>query len=161
MSEMFRWMVKFMSGFQFFDPKYFEERTIIYDDFKTKIKSDETSILNHFRNIIATELPRRVVIDSINPVESYVGNYREFLFNLVDLLKRWDVTVVITLEKKGNAFDDEMYMADGIVELIMKDEGQYMRRYTKIRKMRGTNHSLSVHPLSITSSGISVLKANY
>ncbi len=161
LSEKFKWMVKFMSKFEFFDPRYFENGMIVYDDFQTKIKSDETVMLSHIRDLLGREMPRRLVIDSITPISGYVENYREFLFNLVDLLKRWDISVLITAEKRAMPFEEEMYMADGILELLIKDEGDYMRRYIKIKKMRGTEHSMSVHPLTINSQGISVLKANY
>jgi circadian clock protein KaiC len=161
LSEKFRWMVKFMSEFKFFNPEYFENGMITYDDFQTKITSDETVMLSHMRDLLGREMPRRLVIDSITPLAGYVDNYREFLFNLVDLLKRWDISVIITAEKKASPYEEEMYMADGILELIIKDEGEYMRRYIKIRKMRGTAHSMSVHPLSIDYDGITVLKANY
>ncbi|NPA75061.1 MAG: KaiA-binding protein [Euryarchaeota archaeon] len=161
LSEKFRWMVKFMSGFEFFNPEYFEKGVLVYDDMQSKIGGDETAMLGYVRELIAREMPRRLVIDSITPLAGYVGNYREFLFNLVDMLKKWDISVIFTAEMKNSVHEEEMYMADGIVELLLRDEGDYMRRYIKIRKMRGTNHSLSVHPLAIDSRGISVLKANY
>jgi len=159
LSERFEWMLRFMSDFEFFDPKHFEEGRIVYEDLAGELNDDEIGILKRIRDVISTTMPRRIVIDPINPLREYIQNYREFLFDLVDMMKQWGATVILTSEM-SRSYTDEMYMADGIIELTMKPDGEVTRRYIRILKMRGTNHSMNVHPLSIDEDGIAVLKAN-
>ncbi len=160
LSEKFGWMVRFMSDFEFFKRSYFEEELIKYEDISELIKTESSSIIRRLGEVVAKTMPKRIVIDPINPLREYMPNYREFLFDLVEMLKKWGATVLITAETDYK-IDDEKYMADGIIELIMKAEGEVIRRYVRVVKMRGTNHTLAIHPLSITDAGISVLRANF
>ncbi len=160
LSEKFEWMVRFMSDFEFFKREYFEDNMLIYEDISDKIKTESSTLIRSMMDIITKTMPKRIVIDPVNPLREYMPNYREFLFDLVDMLKKWGATVIMTSEQDYKT-EDERYMADGIIELMMKTEGDVIRRYIRIIKMRGTNHSLSVHPMSITGAGISVLKANF
>ncbi len=161
LSEKFNWMVRFMSRFEFFKQEYFENGSINYVDIGEYIRDEDSTMISKIKEEITVIMPKRIVIDPINPIQEYIPAYREFLFDLVDLLKKWDATVVLTSEKKDRKFDEEMYMADGIIELIMQSEGEVIRRYIRVIKMRGTNHSLSMHPLSIDEHGMSVLRANF
>ncbi len=160
LSEKFNWMLPFMSKFRFFEREHFENGMITYMDVGSEVKDEDAELLSKMKEMIVKVMPSRIVIDPINPLKAYMSNYREFLFDLVDMLKNWGGTAIITSEI-GNGYEDEMYMADGIVELIMKHEGDVIRRYVRVLKMRGTNHSLSLHPLSIDERGMAVLKANY
>ncbi len=160
LSEKFEWMARFMSGFDFFQRKYFERGMVVYEDLARDLSDDELGVLQKIKGLVGMHMPKRIVIDPINPLREYMENYREFLFNLVDVMKQWDAVVIMTSEM-GRDFWDEMYMADGIIELVLKGEGEVTRRYIKVLKMRGTNHSMTVHPMSVDQSGISVLKANF
>ncbi len=160
LSEKFEWMARFMSDFEFFKREYFEDNMLIYEDISDKIKTESSTLIRSLMDTITETMPKRIVIDPVNPLREYMPNYREFLFDLVDMLKKWGATVIMTSEQDFKT-EEERYMADGIIELMMKTEGDVIRRYIRIIKMRGTNHSLSVHPMSITESGISVLKANF
>lgn len=161
LSEKFNWMIRFMSRFEFFNREFFENGSIGYVDIGEDIRDEDSTIISKIKEEIAISMPKRIVIDPINPIQEYIPSYREFLFDLVDLLKKWDSTVIMTAEKKERSYDEEMYMADGIIEMIMQSEGEVIRRYIRVIKMRGTNHSLSMHPLSIDESGMSVLRANF
>ncbi len=164
LSERAEWMFRFMSAFEFFDPKYFENGTVSYVDIGDELADmDETKILRILRKKIAEETPQRIVIDPINVVNTYVKNYRQFLFDLVTMLKYWNAVTVITGEVKGNEEypEDVAYASDGIIRLIMRNEGDIIKRYVRVLKMRGTMHSMSSHPLEITQQGIAVLKARF
>ena len=164
LSERTEWMLRFMSTYNFFEPKYFEDGTLIYEDIGRDLADmDDMKIIIKIDEIIAEHTPQRIVIDPINVVNNYVNNYRQFLFELVTLLKNWSAVTLLTGEvKEGEKYpEDVAYTADGIISLIMKSEGDVIKRYVQILKMRGTRHSMSNHPLEITEDGIEVLKARF
>jgi len=164
LSESWDWMLRFMSTFQFFDARYVEDGTIIYIDLGSELAElDEMKILNKIRDVIAYHTPQRMVIDPINVVNNYVKNYRQFMFELVTMLKEWSTVTLLTGEVgEGEKYPvDVGYTADGIISLIMRSEGDIIKRYVQILKMRGTAHSLSNHPLEITGEGIEVLRARF
>ncbi len=164
LSESWEWMLRFMSTFEFFESSYMEDGTVQYLDLGRELaEMDEMKILRKIKETIAYTTPQRIVIDPINVVNNYVSNYRHFLFELVTMLKEWSTVTLITGEvKEGERYPvDVGYTADGIMTLIMRSEGDVMKRYIQILKLRGTAHSLSLHPLEITSEGIEVLRARF
>ena len=164
LSERTEWMLRFMSTYAFFDPKYLENETIIYEDIGRELTDlDDMKIIIKINELIAEHTPQRIVIDPINVVNNYVNNYRQFLFELVTLLKNWSAVTLLTGEvKEGQKYPEDIaYTADGIISLIMRSEGDIIKRYVQILKMRGTRHSMSNHPLEITDEGVEVLKARF
>jgi len=164
LSESWEWMLRFMSTFEFFDSRYIEDGTIEYLDLgKDLAEMEEAKILRKIKEAVARTMPQRIVIDPINVVNSYVKNYRQFLFDLVTMLKELSTVTLITGEvnEREKYPVDVGYTADGIITLIMKSEENIIKRYVQILKMRGTAHSLSLHPLEITSEGIEVLRARF
>ncbi|OYT60669.1 KaiA-binding protein [Euryarchaeota archaeon ex4484_178] len=164
LSERTEWMLRFMSTYAFFDPKYLEDETIIYEDIGRELTDlDDMKIIIKINELIAEHTPQRIVIDPINVVNNYVNNYRQFLFELVTLLKNWSAVTLLTGEvKEGQKYPEDIaYTADGIISLIMRSEGDIIKRYVQILKMRGTRHSMSNHPLEITDEGVEVLKARF
>ncbi len=164
LSESSEWMLRFMSSFKFFDPVYIEDGTFVYEDIGEDLaRLDEIKLLSKIQEMIATHAPQRVVIDPINVVNNYIENYRQFLFDLVTMLKNWSAVTLLTGEvKEGEKYPPDVgYTADGIVTLIIRSEGDVVKRYVQVLKMRGTNHSLSNHPLEITENGIEVLRARF
>ena len=164
MSEKFNWMLHFMSNFSFFNGEYFEKELIIYENLGREVgEFEETKILRKINELIARHTPKRIVIDPINPLTKYTPDSRSFLFELVTSLKDWDCVAILTGEVDGEDKNYSVveYMADGIINLIMRNEEDVAKRYIQIKKMRGTEHSLSLHPLQITSEGIEVLKARF
>ena len=164
LSESWDWALRFMSTFRFFAPSFVENGSIIYVDLGKELEEmNELKILQKIRVLVASHTPQRIVIDPINVVNHYVKNYRQFLFELVTMLKEWNTVTLITGEvKEGEKYPADVgYTADGIITLIMKVEGDIIKRYVQILKMRGTSHSLSNHPLEITEEGIEVLRARF
>ncbi len=164
LSERTEWMLRFMSTYEFFDPKYIEDGTIVYEDIGKELGTMDTmKLIIKINEIIAETVPQRIVIDPINVVNNFVEDYRQFLFELVTLLKNWSGVALLTGEVKGNEAypEDPGYTADGIINLLMRTEDNVIKRYIQILKMRGTHHSMSVHPLEITAKGVEVLKARF
>ncbi len=102
----------------------------------------------------------RLVIDSTTALASLIGEpaaVRSLLFKFTDGLKELDCTTILTAETKNlktefSAFGVEEFVADAVIALYFTPPN----RSIFIRKMRGTNHSKTVHPFEITGEGIVV-----
>jgi len=105
---------------------------------------------------------KRLVVDSTTAFATIIENpaeIRSTLFKFTDGLKELDCTTILTSETKSektafSAYGVEEFMADGLIMLYFMPPN----RSIFVRKMRGTNHSKTVHPFEITQNGI-VVKA--
>ncbi|HVO77816.1 MAG TPA: ATPase domain-containing protein, partial [Methanomassiliicoccales archaeon] len=63
----------------------------------------------------------------------------------------------------GEMYPPEVsYAVDGIVLLMLSEEGGARRKYLEVLKMRGTNHITGKQSIDITrAEGIMVLKARF
>lgn len=86
---------------------------------------------------------------------------RKTLLNLGKMLKRTNVTAVITnelsLDKLNSLFGLEEFVADGVILLYhTKLENRFIRSIG-VLKMRGTKISEKLHPIEIGANGLRVL----
>jgi len=103
---------------------------------------------------------KRMVVDSTTAFASLIGErgeLRSLLFKFTDSLKDLCCTTILTAETKNlktefSAFGVEEFISDAVIALYFTPPN----RSIFIRKMRGTNHSKTVHPFEITESGIVV-----
>lgn len=103
---------------------------------------------------------KRLVVDSTTAFANIIGNeseIRSLLFRFSDGLKELDCTTLMTAETKSqktefSAFRVEEFVSDAVIALYFTPPN----RSIFIRKMRGTNHSKTVHPFEITEKGITV-----
>jgi len=107
---------------------------------------------------------KRVVVDSISGLEvQYEGSssLRAAIFRLSALLREIQCTSIITCEMIGpqnyTRFGVEEYIAQGLIQLDLREEAAELRRYILVRKMRGTSHSLKRYPFEIGENGLIVL----
>ncbi|MFH0906458.1 MAG: ATPase domain-containing protein, partial [archaeon] len=95
----------------------------------------------------------RLTIDSTTAFGGWIpdqGKLRNLLFRFSDYLKDLNCTTMLTAETAGGARDFSAYgveefVVDGIFAMYLIPP----HRSIFIRKLRGTNHSKSVHPCSI------------
>jgi KaiC/GvpD/RAD55 family RecA-like ATPase len=125
-------------------------------------------ILGVARNIGA----KRLVIDSVPAMASQLegeSQIRRAVLKLAYIVARSGLTTIITSEipeqslGSGGAmqfskYEVEEYVADGVIILNFLGVGTGATRTLYIRKMRGTKHSLEIHPLEISEKGITVKK---
>jgi len=165
LSEPTQWMLRFASQFGFMDQGYFGEDIIYADLGSLLMNPDSDKLLNAIEDKIAEEMPQRIVIDPITVVGGMLkDNYRSFLFDLLNRLKNWNATTVVTGEVNPmELYPSEIsYSVDGIILLIMSEEAGIRRKYLEVLKMRGTNHITGRHSIDITQAdGIVVLKARF
>ncbi len=103
---------------------------------------------------------RRLVIDSTTAIGVWLpdpASIRYTIYKLVSELKKLDCTSLLVAETKGgktdfSAFGVEEFVADGVIALYFVPP----HRALFVRKMRGTKHSVKVHPFNIGKTGIVV-----
>ncbi len=103
---------------------------------------------------------KRLVVDSTTAFAALIDDpatIRSLLFRFADGLKDLNCTTIFTSETKSektafSAYGVEEFMSDGLIMLYFTPPN----RSLFVRKMRGTNHSKTVHPFSITKDGIVV-----
>ncbi|MEK6957555.1 MAG: ATPase domain-containing protein, partial [archaeon] len=103
---------------------------------------------------------RRLVVDSTTAFGVWIseqGLLRSLLYNFADALKDLGCTTLLISETRGgktdySAFGVEEFLADGVVMLYFSPPN----RSIFVRKMRGTNHSKTIHPFTISEVGIDI-----
>ncbi len=130
----------------------FEPDMNLKDSFETQT----TRIIEKAKDMGA----KRLVIDSSTAFSfwlSDVARIRYELYVLIEELRKITTTTILTCETTGgilesSRFGVEDFLTDGVITLTFKPP----HRYIFIKKMRGTNHSKSIHPFDITSDGFIV-----
>lgn len=104
---------------------------------------------------------KRLVLDSIPALKLKLHEYGEFrraLFRLNSLLSEVGLTSLMTTESSDperlSRYGIEEFLARGIVVLSLEEEVSDLKRFLRVRKMRGTTHSLRNIPFEITDEGI-------
>jgi KaiC/GvpD/RAD55 family RecA-like ATPase len=103
---------------------------------------------------------KRLVIDSTTAFGVWIrdsSQIRNMLYQFADGLKNLNCTTLLIAETKGgkkdfSAFGVEEFVSDGVIALYFIPP----HRSIFIRKMRGTDHSKSLHPFEITKKGIEI-----
>jgi len=103
---------------------------------------------------------KRLVIDSVSAFGVWFENaglVRSMLFQFVDRLKNLDCTTLLTTETTGekmkfSAFGVEEFIADSVIALYFTPP----HRSIFVKKMRGTDHSKTIHPFEINENGLTI-----
>lgn len=114
------------------------------------------------RNAEAIEA-ERVVLDSITVLKSYFEDdftIRRRIMELKQLFEDLGATTFTVAEsphaQMGGVIEVEEYVADGVIDLYYKPEEETFTRFLAVRKMRGTEHSMDRHPITIGMGGITM-----
>ena len=86
---------------------------------------------------------------------------RKQMYRFFDVLRQERLTSFIILEEtgistQGQVLGSEPYIADGIIELVIRRHGGRFAMDLRVRKMRVAKHSMEPWIFEITSSGIVV-----
>jgi circadian clock protein KaiC len=165
LSEPTQWMLRFSSKFGFIEPSYFGNEIIYHDLGHLIRRKSSEELIKAIDHKIADVMPQRIVIDPITVVGTMLKDrYRTFLFNLVNRLKNWQATTLLTGEvKPGEMYPSEVaYAVDGVILLVLSEEMDARRKYIEVLKMRGTDHLTGKQSIDIsTDEGIIILKAKF
>ncbi len=154
LSEPPQWMLRYSTRFSFIDPSFFGNEVVYFDLGNLVRENSPKEIISTIDEQIAEVMPQRIVIDPITVVGNMLGDYyRSFLFDLVNRLKNWQATTVLTGEvRPGEMYPAEIaYAVDGIILLILSEETDSRRKYLEVLKMRGTDHHTGKQSVHITS----------
>jgi len=119
-------------------------------------------------NIVLNRKISRIVIDSITSFILLFDNEiekREAVLSLFNLLKKWDCTTIVSHE--GDPLKDESglrileFATDSIILLYFLRKGPDRDRFLEVLKMKGTDHSKKVYPVSIGKKGVSLSSRPY
>lgn len=128
---------------------------------KRVIKEQIETELKNISQMVKLLGIKRLVVDSTTSLGLWLADnsiFRAVLFDFVDAVKNLNCTTLLTAEIANpaktsfSAFGIEEFVCDGIIALYFMPP----HRSLFVRKMRGTNHSKTVHPFDITKTGISV-----
>jgi len=129
----------------------------IKDKFSVQERIDEQ--LAEIKKSVDEIQAKRLVIDSTTVFGAYIDPsiLRTTLFQFSDQLKTMGCTTLMTSETQPtkatfSAFGVEEFVADGILAMYFSPPN----RSLFVRKMRGTKHDKSPHPMDITPKGIIV-----
>ncbi|MEA2044946.1 MAG: ATPase domain-containing protein [Euryarchaeota archaeon] len=156
-SEPPEWMLKFLSSYDFVDPKRFGQE-IRYVDLSYTLEKAKgmEEVLEAIESEIVTFKPKRIVIDPISVMEDLLkDDYRRFLFRFATMTKNWQTATLVTGEAKpGSPYPLELaYIADGVIIIYNTEVGRLRRRSLEILKMRGTSHMTGKQAVDISKRG--------
>jgi len=118
------------------------------------------------RDTVESIKAKRIVIDSLSAYQLVFENgYKasESILALLETLKKWDVTALVTSESQVS-FEHEDggklgFLTDGIINLYhAHDYITHRSRLIEVVKMRDTAHDQNVWAFTIEKEGIKVLK---
>lgn len=146
------------------DFKKYEKEGKFNGGFRTPFKKED---LFWFRDDIKNSKVNRIVLDSTSVLSLFYKDpydIRIKLFELITSLKETGATSVLTTEttKPGqlSRFGVEEFVVDGVLLLQMISAGETCFRTMQVRKMRRTEHGMSVYPYQITKKGMVVQEAS-
>lgn len=104
---------------------------------------------------------QRLVIDSLPSLELRVtdtGQIRGIIYRLSSLLLEIGVTSLLTTESVRpnmiSRYGVEEFVCRGVILLGLEEKGQDLKRTLRVRKMRGTKHTMRKLPFEIQQDGL-------
>jgi len=149
--EKFNWdLKKYEKKGQFYFLEYSPE----------KVKSMIEQGGGEIENIVVGEKITRIVVDSITSFALLFEDElkkREAALDLFNIIRKWKVTSLLTLQKNPLERGDENssaleFESDGIILLYFARELKSRKRFLEILKMRGTDHSTKIHEIDLKSN---------
>ena len=122
--------------------------------------------MNKIEQEVKTINAKRVVVDSISIIESFIKDdylKKVSLIQIINRLKELNVTALITgtIKEDSEALSESgiiEFLADGVIKLDFVPVAEEFKRTLTIRKMRRTDHSVYIHPFEITKKGIRIIE---
>jgi KaiC/GvpD/RAD55 family RecA-like ATPase len=163
-------LIRASAGFGWNIQKYIDAgRIILIDigDARALSADDElisfATIQDLLLNLFSKHDLKRLVIDSLGSIGLYYDSLKDLrraVFKFARFLKRYDVTTLLiteSLEHSGlTRFGIEQFIADSFIFLNLENIKGDLRRTIVVRKMRFTEHDITIRPVRITSKGLVV-----
>jgi KaiC/GvpD/RAD55 family RecA-like ATPase len=125
-------------------------------DMKADVDGQVRRIVDKVKELKA----KRVVIDSLTSFSFWIeepAKLRYAMYTLLEELRKLETTTLLTVETAAgktdfSRFGVEEFLTDGVIALYFIPP----HRALFVRKMRGTKHSMKVHPIVIDDRGFTV-----
>lgn len=119
---------------------------------------DLGALLPRIEHAIKKVDARRLVIDSMGSLFSQFSDgqlVRRTLGKLIAAIRRLEVTSIVTAERveedeRISRFGVEEFVADSVIMLRNRQDGDKRRRTIEILKMRGTSHQKGEYPFTVS-----------
>src|SRR3989338_8620980 len=120
---------------------------------------DFDKLINHIEDNVRKMKAKRLVLDSVSIISLYFQDrfkVRRAILDLERTLKKLDCTTIAISEMPENSsaislYEVEEFVVDGVILMHFIRRENVFTRAISIRKMRGSEHSLKIHPLKIKS----------
>lgn len=122
-------------------------------------------IIDLIRSSVKENNAERVVIDSLTALSLYIDNtkdVRKLILDMNETLRKLDCTTIYTGEIESGHPDEisrygvEEFIADGVITLMLSQDGAELTNRILVRKMRGTDHDKKIHPFKFQDTGLKV-----
>lgn len=144
--------------------KYEKKNKLFFLEYSPKkVKTMIESGGGEIERIILKNKIDRLVIDSMSSFLLLFDDEvekREAALSLFDIMKRWDVTSILTLQRdpKKEEISNLEFETDSVILLYFKRKKKKRKRFIEVLKMRGTEHSNEIHPVELGEKGFKVFK---
>lgn len=128
---------------------------------------DLGALLPRIEHAIKKVNAKRLVIDSMGSLFSQFSDdqlVRRSLGKLISAIRRLEITAIVTAERfeeneRISRFGVEEFVADSVIMLRNRLDGDKRRRTIEILKMRGTSHQKGEYPFTVShdANGVSII----
>lgn len=160
-SEPLDKLLRYGQRLDFFDAKQVGD-SIFFEDLGQALNDgglDE--VLAHTRALLTEHRPATVAIDSFKALSAYAPDpaaYRRFLHEFAAVLTAHPTTTfwVGEYDRREIATAPEFAVADGIISLATRRDGERATRHLEVLKLRGTGFMSGEHAYRIAGDGLHV-----
>jgi circadian clock protein KaiC len=160
-SEPLDKILRYGQSLDFFDPEAVGSR-IFFDDLGQSLNDGGlAAVLARTRELVLQRRPGLIAIDSFKALAAYAPDpqsYRHFLHDLAGTLSAFPATTfwVGEYEEHEIGTAPEFAVADAVISLTTRRQGERAVRHLEIRKLRGTGFMAGEHAYRIASDGLHV-----
>ena len=154
--------VRNLQNFEFFDASAFNVSVAYHDIFPVIQAAQSTDLLYSITSVIQKQQAGLLVIDSIRTVLERLEEFdrgQKSLRQLTEFVSQQNLVAVLVGEYPQDDIvrQPQFAFADGIILLTAPYESPDGKRYLRIMKMRGADHSSTAREFRIGPPGVEVL----
>ena len=152
-------LIRYVQGFDFFDPALLKERIVIRD-LGAAIRADGiASVAAQVKEHVERDEPDLVAIDSAKALHDFAPNQglrRVVFYDLAVTLAAWESTTFLVGEYRSDDVGElpEFAVADCIIELRNRPRELTTIREVEVLKLRGSSYMSGRHFFDIDASGL-------
>ncbi|TMA42495.1 MAG: recombinase RecA, partial [Deltaproteobacteria bacterium] len=152
-------LIRYVQGFDFFDPALLKERIVIRD-LGAAIRADGiASVAARVKKDVERDEPDLVAIDSAKALHDFAPNQglrRVVFYDLAVTLAAWESTTFLVGEYRSDEVGElpEFAVADCIIELRNRPRELTTIREVEVLKLRGSSYMSGRHFFDIDASGL-------